>query len=291
MVDVQILVDSFGGFAHKNQLVVRGARDRDLTRAVRAGEVSRVRRGWYTTRQLDTPAARAVRIGGRLTGLSAIAEWGGWVLSAPILHVSVPDNSARLRPTGKNVRVHWDVLALNARGTATSVGLVDALIRVVLDENPETAVAALDWALHSGRLELFEFEQLVLALPSEDQWVSEWVDRSCESLPESLSRTRLRQAGHIVRSQVPLGAQRIDLLANEVVALETDGDEFHRDHFERDRRRDVAIAAAGYLPLRVPARMVFYEWPLVVRAIDQLLHTHAGRPHSPTSAKARRRRR
>ncbi|CAN5393364.1 type IV toxin-antitoxin system AbiEi family antitoxin domain-containing protein [soil metagenome] len=271
MADVHALVRGLGGFAHKRQLVARGARDIDLTRAVRTGEVVRVRRGWYTTER-GSPSVRAVRIGGRLTGISAIIAWGGWVLDRHPLHVSVADNAARLRPTGKGVRLHWDSRDLSDRGTATSVSLVDALVRVVLDESLETAVAALDWALHTGRLDRIDFERVLLALPKNRRWIAHWVDERCESLPESLTRTRLRIAGHSVESQVALGAERIDLLIDRLVGLETDGEEFHRDAFERDRRKDLAIIAANYSPLRIPARMVFYEWEAVVSAINQLLH-------------------
>jgi very-short-patch-repair endonuclease len=286
VADVAALVESLGGFARTAQLLAQGLRELDLTRAVRRGEVSRVRRGWYTTRPLATPGARALRIGGRLTGLSAIAEWGGWVLRTPVLHVSVLDSAARLRPTGKSVRIHWDGAALGARGTATSVGLADALRRLVLDEDLETSVAALDWALHTGRLDRLDFERLLLMLPREKRWIRYWVEARCESLPESLSRTRLRLAGHRARVQVPLGAERVDLLVDELVGLETDGDEFHRDTFERDRRKDLAMATAGYLPIRVPARMVFHEWPAVAAAIDQLLHTHVDRSQPSMRRKA-----
>lgn len=271
-VDIRREVERLGGFARRGQLIAAGVRDVDLARAVKSGVVSRVRQGWYTTRPLNSPSARAVRIGGRLTGLSAVAEWGGWVLRSPILHVSVPDNAARLRVIGKAVCIHWDSQALSERGSASSVALVDALIRVVLDENLETAVAALDWALHTGRLDRIDFERLILALPAEDRWIAQWVDNTCESLPESLTRTRLRLAGHRVRTQVPLGAERIDLVVDELIGLETDGDEFHREHFERDRRKDLAIAATDYLPLRVSARMVFYEWPTVEASIERLLN-------------------
>ena len=280
MADVHALVQDLGGFAHKRQLVARGARDIDLTRAVRAREVVRVRRGWYTTER-ESPRVRALRIGGRLTGISAIIAWRGWVLGNHPLHVSVADNSARLRPTGRGVRLHWDSRDIRDRGTATSVGLIDALVRVVLDETLETAVAALDWALHTGRLDRIDFELVILALPKNRRWIAHWVDERCESLPESLSRTRLRVAGHSVESQVRLGGERIDLLIDRVVGLETDGEEFHRDSFERDRRKDLAIIAANYSPLRIPARMVFYEWEAVASAVDQLLHMR-GTESQPT---------
>ena len=229
-----------------------------------------------------------MRVGGRLTGLSAVDEWGGWVLGAPRLHVSVPDNAARLRLGGEFARIHWDSPMVGERGTASSVGVADALLRVLLDEDAETAVAALDWALHTGRLDRIAFERLILELPYEKRQIARLADEACESLPESLSRTRLRAAGHRVRTQVPLGLERIDLVVDEVVGLETDGDEFHRDHFERDRRKDLAIAAAGYLPLRVPAKMVFHEWATVAAAIDKLLHTGRASPGSPDGRRPRR---
>ncbi len=278
MADVRSLVESRDGYAHKSQLAAAGARDIDLTRAVRAGDVVRLRRGWYTTRDPQSPASRAVRIGGRLTGLSAIAEWGGWVLRAPTLHVSVRDNAARLRPTGRRVRLHWDLKEHSDRGTSTTVSLADAVVRVVLDEDLPTAVAALDWALHTGRLDRIDFELIVLRLPRHLRWIAGWVDADCESLPESLSRTHLRMAGHSVVSQVPLGRERIDLLVDGIVGFETDGEEFHRDSFERDRRKDLSIAQAGYLPIRAPAQMVFHEWEVIEKAIDRLLHSVNARP-------------
>lgn len=286
-MDIDALVEELGGYARRSQLVGRGASDRELAQAVRSGCLSRVRQGWYTTRPLSSPESRALRIGGRLTGLSAIATWGGWVLSAPVLHVSVPDNAARLRPTGKRVCLHWDCAAVGSRGTVTSVGLADALARVIVDEVREVAVAALDWALHTGRLDPIDFERMLLGLPRELRGVRDDVDATCESLPESLGRTRLRRAGHRVRSQVPLGTERIDLVIDDLVGLETDGDEFHRERFERDRRKDIAMARSGLLPLRVPARMVFHEWPTVEAAIDQLLHNRVDvqrrtyRTHAP----------
>lgn len=287
MAHVRDLVEMLGGVAHKRQLAARGARDLDLTRAVRSGKVTRVRRGWYSTRA-EGPSVRALRIGGRLTGISAIIEWGGWVLGSRPLHVSVPDNAARLRTSGKNVRLHWNSRDLLDRGTATSVGLVDALVRVVLDESLETAVAALDWALHTGRLDRIDFERVILALPANRRQIAGWVDESCESLPESLTRTRLRLAGLSVVSQVPLGAERIDLVIAGIVGMETDGERFHWDRFEKDRRKDLAIIAAGYLPSRIPARMVFYEWGAVLAAVTQLLHMRGYHSLSTVQRRAHR---
>jgi very-short-patch-repair endonuclease len=276
-MDIAAHVDALGGFAQKRQLVARGARDLDLTRAVRGGTVRRARQGWYTTLPERDPRVRAVRVGGRLTGLSAIAALGGWVLRAPLLHVAVPPNAARLRSASnrfahpparriRGVRLRWDV---GRGGDVSMVGLIEALRRVVLDESRETAIAALDWALHTGRVDEMDVASIMLAVPARHRIPWAALDPLCESLPESLARTRLRDAGFSVRSQVALpNGQRIDLLVDEIVGLETDGEAFHADRFAEDRAKDGLIIRQNYVPYRVPATTVFRAWDEVVATVE-----------------------
>jgi very-short-patch-repair endonuclease len=272
-------VESLGGFAQKQQLVRLGASDHALTDAVRRGSVRRARQGWYSTVPVRDPRFRAVRCGGRLTGLSAIRALGGWVLEREgVLHVSLPPNASRLRsPRNRRVRLrprrhavhlHWDDAELLSRGESSIVSLHDALVRTVLDEELETAVAALDWALHIGRVDRYDLDRVIRALPERLRDIQHWVDAACESLPESLARTRLRMLGHRVTTQVPIvGAQRIDLVVDQVVGLETDGDEFHALRFLKDRQKDIDITLAGFVPLRLPAQVVFWDWPRALAAI------------------------
>ena len=285
MADIAAIVASLGGMAQKQQLVKRGARDLDLTMAVRRRKVVRVRNGWYTTMDETDDAVRAVRVGGRLTGISAIAARGGWVLRRPAqLHVSIPLNAARLRTATNRFRrldvaakgrvaLHWDSRDLSERGTATSVGLLDALFRVALDEDWETTIAAFDWVLHTGQIEMFDVEVLALQLPARLRHLPQWVDADCESLPESVARTRLRLKGHTVRSQVRVGDgfDRIDLIVDETVAIETDGEEFHIARFEPDRSKDLDIAIDGWHGIRPAANHVFNDWPRVYRAVASAL--------------------
>ena len=284
------IVRSLGGMAQKQQLVRRGARDRDLTFAVRTGDVIRVRNGWYSTMNEQSPELRAVRVGGRLTGISVITARGGWVLGNHPLHVAVNENAARLRnqlnrhvkfktsaPGG--VVLHWAPRDQARFGTSVTVGLVDALEVLVLDEDFETAVAALDWALHSYQLDVVDFERLILRLPVERRGIREWVDPNCESLPESLARTRLRLSGHTVVSQKLMSAgRRIDLVVDEIAAIEVDGEEHHRDRFEADRAKDVDITLMGLHALRPSARTVFRDWDHFERAVDAAIAARV-RPH------------
>jgi very-short-patch-repair endonuclease len=295
MPDIQALVDSLGGMAQKQQLVRRGAGDIDLTRAVRSGSVARARQGWYTTLEPTDQRVKAVRVGGRLTGISAVIQAGGWVLGSFPLHVSVPENAARLR-SHRNRRVlfdpakrdgvilHWDARDLGSRGDSMAVGLADALARVVRDESFETAVAALDWALRTEALDLIDFERLISALPNDYQHIRSWVDPLCDSLPESLSRTRLRLRGHFVVSQVALGdLEHIDLVVDGCVAIETDGEQFHLNRFETDRRKDISITIERYHGLRASARTVFHDWDRFLLAVETALDGRRGPPGSANS--------
>jgi very-short-patch-repair endonuclease len=296
MVDIAEIVHGLGGMAHKRQLAGRGARDIDLTRAVRHGAVTRVRRGWYSTLPNHRPEVRAVRVGGRLTGLSAISAAGGWVLESSVLHVSVHHNAARLRAPGnpvasfgparrRNVRVYWDSARVGRSGTTTRVGLLDALERVVLDEPLEVAVAAIDWALHTRQLDSTDLDELLHRLPLRKRGIGDWVDASCESLPESLARTRLRLRGHRVTTQVRVGgSQRIDLVVDGTVALETDGEQYHRDRFHADRAKDITMTIAGYHGVRATAMMVFRDWDRVLSAISEALLRRGVAIPSPLSA-------
>ncbi len=277
------IVNGLGGMAQKQQLVRRGVSDRDLTNAVRSRDVVRVRNGWYSTMNETGPELRAVRVGGRLTGISAIAARGGWVLSDHPLHVAVNENAARLRTAHNrhqklNVRstggvvLHWESREQTESGTAVSVGLLDALERIVLDEGLEVAVAAIDWALHSCQLDIVDFESLILRLPLERRGIRDWVDPQCESLPESLARTRLRLGGHSVTTQHPmLDGRRIDLVVDGVVAIEVDGDEHHRERFEADRSKDIDITLMNLHALRPSARAVFRRWDHFERAVEMAI--------------------
>ena len=277
------IVNSLGGMAQKRQLVRRGAGDRDLTHAVRIGDVVRVRNGWYSTMDERSPELRAVRVGGRLTGISAIMARGGWVLGDHPLHVAVNENAARLRTqhnrhlllnvlTPGGVVLHWSTREQAGRGTAVAVSLLDALERVVLDEDFETAVAVLDWALHTRQIDEIDLETLILRLPLERRGIRDWVDEECESLPESLSRTRLRLAGLRVESQVPLGDfQRIDLVVEGEIGIEVDGEEHHLTRFVYDRGKDVEITLDHKHAIRPSANMVFHHWDHFALAVATAL--------------------
>jgi very-short-patch-repair endonuclease len=282
-MDAAHLVARHGGALDRRRLHELGATDHDLRRALRAGSLNRPRRGWYSTWAEHDLRFRAMRVGGRLTGISAVAALGGWVLDHHPLHVAVPTNAARLRSQWRrDIRradarddgavVHW-VAAAHDRGSSTGmVALTEAIELVCRIEPAEQAIAVLDWARRTGRLDRIELAALRERLGPLCWLVDASVD-DCDSMPESLARTRLRAAGLQVSTQVRFteGPERIDLVLEGAIAVEVDGDEFHRDRFEEDRARDLAITRAGLHALRPSARRVFAHWREVQDAASRAL--------------------
>lgn len=279
MTTISDLVRAHGqGLLHKRQLVRLGASDRDLTHAVRSGDVRRARRGWYTTFEPGDPRFVAVRVGGRLTGAAALHLLGAWNSGTPPITVSVPHNAARLR-WHPGVRVVWDDDGVVGRGSPWAVDPVDALREALLEVPFEDAVALVDWALHAGLITADDLPGLVRGLPQDARELIDWVDPACESIGESVVRTRLRAGGHEVTSQVPVNAsQRIDLVLDDVVAIEVDGREFHRESFESDRRKDLAIVREGRVPIRLSYAMIRSVWVQILAAIEAvaLIHRRGG---------------
>jgi len=263
------IVGDAGGFATRRQLRRAGATDRDLTRAVRSGALHRPRLGWYSDLPLDDDRVTAVRVGGRLTGASALFHLGGWMWSRPArVCVSVAPNAARLRRCGRS-RVVWDPVDVRERGDVAVVSVADALVRAVLEEDFETAVALCDWALHQERVTADEFAEVIARLPSDARGIADWVDADSESILESVVRTRLRRAGFHVTSQVPVGFGRhTDLVVNGVLGVETDGRRWHAHRFDADVGKDMATLVRGRIPVHLSYELITQEWETVLAAIE-----------------------
>lgn len=263
------------------QLMRRGATTREIAAAVAEGSLLRARRGVYATPSATAEEVLAASLCGRLTGMSAIRAMGGWSWRDDgIVHIAVPPTTSRLRAIPPQVRLHWqEPTGIGGDATISRVSTADALVRAVLDADVETAVAAVDWALATGRIDGFQFEQIILALPQTSRSIGVWVDTRSQSVIESVARVRLLRRGWRVRSQTRVGdLESIDLVVEEVVALELDGREFHESTFERDRRKDLQITVEGRHSIRVSALMVLEIWPRIELAIEAALRAAQSAP-------------
>jgi very-short-patch-repair endonuclease len=276
------MVSAAGGLLHKRDLVEHGATDRHLTAAVRAREVRRPRRGWYSTWPRSDPRFVAVAVGGRLTGASALHLLGAWSWpdQPPDIVVSVPRTASRLRRR-RGVRVVWDGPDVADGGGLATVDPRDALARAVVEApDLESAVVLTDWA-RSVELITEADDRAVLGRHRPDAvGLADWSDGGAQSILESAAGTRLRLAGHVVERQVVVGprGEAVDHVVDGTASLETDGREHHADHFERDRRKDLLTIAAGYVPCRVSYRQVRDGWAAVQEAVDQLVRLAGGPP-------------
>lgn len=254
-----------------------------LRRAVTAGELRRVRRGWYAPAGAapDPDRAYAARCtsaarehGLPLTGLSALVAHGlpTWDLDDEPVHLAGP--AARTRG---DVRVH---LPLPDTEPATGVvPVLDAVLAAALHD-PERALAAADAAVRAGRLDR---DTLVTSLGRLDGRAGARAAREALSLVdgrrEAVSESRVALACH--RWGIPLVPQhRIDLgvwtargdflVQGTGVLLEVDGRTKYTDGdaLFREKRREDAIRARGYTVVRIVWADLYRLDELRVRILD-----------------------
>lgn len=214
-----------------------------------------------------------------------------WQRNPPVI-VSVPRGASRLR-RHRRARVVYDRDSILARGNYWSVDPRDALARAVVEATFEEAAALWDWAQTIGQFDEADLLEVYGLLPCDARGIVSWSDTRSQSFVESVARVRLLSEGHRVDSQVPVGVrQSIDLVVDDVVAIEVDGREFHESTFEEDRRKDLAIILEGRSPTRLSYRMIDRHWPSVLAAIGQAVANHRrgalGSGPRPRIAKRRR---
>jgi len=291
-------VAALGHVATRRQLVERGFTGFDLTSAVRAGRLRRVRRGWYATADATSDQLTAVRVGGRLSHASAARSYGLWAGVDARVHVTVTRGASRLRrrrtPTfdtvdlwDSEVCVHW---TRPGRQDLTStqtwrVDLAECLLGAVVEMPLEHAVACLDTARSVyGESVLVPFS---LAEPRHRR-VAALSRPGSESGLESIVRQRLGRLGLDVQQQVSIaGVGRVDMVVEGLVVIEVDGWEFHKDAFERDHRRSSTLMSLGRFPLSFTYAQVMDDWPFVERTILDTVAMSQNRNMGPNRAKKR----
>jgi len=304
-LQVRTEIDRRGGIATRQQLIAAGVSGYDVTAAVRNGMVRRIRQARYATTLATEPALVAVRVGGMLAGLSAARSYGLWSGFDHRVHISVGNNSSRLRTNipprfssaaqplspdiaSDEIVLHW------LRGGATPEGpecwrvpIERSLRQVVRWSDEETAIACLDTARTAFHYDSDDYAVLFGDAPARDRVVASRSRAGSESGPESLVRQRLDALGVAYRQQVAMaGIGRVDFgLVGTTIVIEVDSRRFH-DHdvaFERDRWRDGELGARGYTDLRLSYQRVTLDWPWCERMILAAIAQHRLGRHLPYS--------
>jgi len=228
----------------------------------------KLRRGVYACPHVNEAVAAAARLGGAVTCVSVLRMSGVWAGSSRLLHVQVPAN-AKLR-TGDRVHFHWGQPRFDM-ATPWIAGRSQAMWQAIRCLDEENAIAALESALKTRFLTSAQVSEICQLAPARlHDGIGRMVADSGSGL-ETIARLRLQRAGHTVVPQpsVPgLGHQ--DLLVDDCVALEIDGEQWHgADQFENDRERDLHAARLGRRTLRLTSRHVLTAWPDSLTAIER----------------------
>lgn len=262
------------GAATTAELRDRGIRGAQLTAAVHAGDVVRIRRGWYALHDTDPALRAAIRVGGRLACVSAAAHYGWATPARHGLHVAVAENASRLRPAPAEFALpepvlHWGSDRPSNERQRLITDRFETVRHLVECLSPEHAVAALDSFLHDEPSLSGELEHWLSGLPA--AVLARLPERNglCHSFLETIGRIRLAAHGIEGCHQVEFpGIGRVDLVIDDRIVIEWDGGT-HRtaEQQDADCRRDAYLTALGYRVLRFSYRLVMDEWFVVIAAI------------------------
>jgi len=265
-----------GLFAKRAWLGDRGWGDGVLKGAVRRGQ--------------PPSAVEAVRIGGRLTGLSALRSYGIWTPQTRKLHVAVPvaaralrrpgDMRARLNVGESSTRVTWTEEPNPRHGPFVwRTSLMDTLVHILGNHDRVTALMCIDAALHSAQEHTIgiteeDLDVIFARAPLRAQsWRAE-VDGRAEAGGETEFRLKCLHAGiPFVPQPFIDGVGRLDGQIGPSTFVEVDGEEWHNDatSFEVDRERVLAVAARNGRTLRFSYKLMHHKWELCERAMRSAL--------------------
>lgn len=249
---------------------------------IAAGLLERVIRGWYCRPGANRDIVRAMRLGGRLSCVSALALHGGWLPPEAGLHIGYPSHASgrrlAMRSAPEGTVTHWHPKGAET-GSAFVVTPIDRAIRdLVICQPPSFVVATLDSLLHKRVVSRNRVGALVLQGPLRTHHLVDSVNPDAGSGIESIVRFGLRAAGINVKIQVVVrGAFRVDIIIDGWLILELDGRGTHaqKKAFTADRVREATIMRDGMIVLRFSYATVMYDMDFLIACVRDVMHHHA----------------
>ena len=243
------------------RLLQLGATASQIRRAVRVGDLARLRPGWYARADADPAVVAAVRTGGVLGCVSALRAHGAWV---------APGHDSLHIRTSKSLR---GSVSRSCRGdgppapTEYAVDPVDVALgcalRCMTDEH---WIAACDSVLESG---LAHRADIVSVLGPRGRKLLDKCDERSQSGTESLVRVRLRALNFAVIVQPRIaGVGRVDLRVGRLL-IECDSKSHHTslENYQKDRHRDRNALVRGWLKMRLTYDDTLFGWEESLEAI------------------------
>lgn len=271
--------------ASRDELLAAGARSRRLTSDVREGQLLRIYRDHYALPGTPEHVIRAVRVGGRLACVSALADRHVFVFRHHPGHIHLLRGASRLRSPGdrysplatenrNGLELHWQPLLRPEDVTAHAIGAVDSLAQAMRCQTPRMAVATLDSALNTRVIGPEDVRLIFASLPQRFGAIRALSDGRAEAGSETILRLLVRTLGLQFDIQVVIdGVGRVDMLIEGCLVVEADSRAHHSafDRYVADRTRDTTLAALGYLSLRLLYEDIMFHPERVVAAILGLL--------------------
>ncbi|MCK8476595.1 type IV toxin-antitoxin system AbiEi family antitoxin domain-containing protein [Microbacterium aurugineum] len=228
-----LLLEHFGGIARGVQLAPFGCTRRNLSDAVRRGEVLRLRPGVFAA-PASAPGLRAAALhGGALTCASALRMHGVWVLE---------DDTVPHVWLGAAGRTHTHVSCRcveHFRPGTMQLGLAPvelALVHSFRCHGEEFFFAAYESAWRQRLIGRVARSRIRSALPASARWLVDLAREDADSGLESIVRLRLYLLGIVVQTQTTIAdVGRVDFVLEGRVILEIDGRENHDGPSQRHR--------------------------------------------------------
>ncbi|MCU1586461.1 MAG: hypothetical protein JWM49_3017 [Microbacteriaceae bacterium] len=287
MQSIEQRILSSGLFLRRRDLLALGYTDAQIRISLAAHRIFRVRHGWYSVPGAPEAAVCAVRVGGRLTSVSALESYGLPVPRRPVLHIAVLATASRLRTTDdrrrrldpdSGVRVHW--VDLRGRGGSVwRVSIDDALLATLIEEPRDIAVACASAVMHHERWSPERMDAVFRRAPAEVRRWRGLVSALDESHGETFFRLWLLDAGMTFAQQVVIaGIGRFDFQVGPCTYVEVDGGQHdpnwidpQSSSWEKDHDWDTSMAIIGNRVLRNTYRQLYRDFPRVLRAIRRAI--------------------
>lgn len=307
---IERVIRGSGYFLRRRDLLALGYTDGAIQRSLRDRRIFRVRQGWYSIPSAPEAGIRAVRIGGRLTGISALDDLGLRVPRQADLYVAVKPTASRLRrATDRHarlladdaVRVLWT--ATGSGGTPWRVSISEALLAVLSMETRDVAVACCSAALRHRKITASELAEVFARAPERARRWSALPSALDDSHGETFVRLWLMDAGVACEQQFYVaGVGHLDFRLSQHSFVEVDGAQHDPrwtgdtpSSYERDHDRDTSMSIDGARVQRFTYRQLYSDWPRVLAAIERaiaddlaLTALRTRHPYRPVKRKRRR---
>lgn len=303
------VIRSRGFFLRRRDLLALGYSDNQLRRELGAGRIFRVRQGWYSVPGAPPAGVLAVRVGGRLTGISALQDMGLRVPNQTHLDVAVVPTASRLRRvtdrrarllSGDLVTVRWS--GTGRGGTPWRVSIAEALLAVLETQPRDIAVACCSAALRHRQITSGALADVFAAAPARVRAWARLPSALDDSHGETFVRLWLMDAGVPFEQQayVP-DVGHLDFRVSPNSYVEVDGAQHDPrwtgdspSSWEPDHDRDTTVAIRGGRVQRFTYRQLYADWPRVLAAIERavaddvaLTAARRRRPYRPVNRKRR----